>query len=373
VARFPHLKGEMWGTRALGWGGKCGSRATTREGAGGLPMWRAMVIVQAMIASRVGCYSRVRARVCEGGAFLLLLMGAAALPAGAQAGGNSGQAAAPGAGSTAAAGADKLAFDVASVRVSSQRGFIKGWDFLDPVSKAAPPQGGLFSWNVPLTYLIFFAYDLRSMATAIQVSSALPKWAQSEWYAVEARAEGNPTRADVREMVRSLLADRFQFSAHTEKRQGEVYALEVAKRSPGLKPHTEGAPCTLPASLTDENKYPHAYPPYKQVPVHCGFFNRQLSRVGERRLEMLDLKMQQIGDSLGMPLTVVDHTGLEGHYDAVLDIGLATAPPNPDTSDEIGLPLVPEALQKQLGLKLEKQSAQVDYFAIDHIGTLTEN
>jgi uncharacterized protein (TIGR03435 family) len=207
----------------------------------------------------------------------------------------------------------------------------------------------------------------------MQASSALPKWAQSEMYSIEARAEGNPTRADVRQMVRSLLEERFQFAAHMEKRQGEVYLLEVARPGLGLKPHTEGEPCTLPLSVTDENRYPHAYPPYRQVPAHCGVFNRELSRVGERRLEMLDVTMRQIADSLGMPLVVVDHTGLEGHYDAALDVGSNSVSQNPDTSDEIGLPLLPEALQKELGLKLEKQSAQVDFFVVDHLGTLTEN
>jgi uncharacterized protein (TIGR03435 family) len=170
-----------------------------------------------------------------------------------------------------------------------------------------------------------------------------------------------------------MLEDRFQFTAHLEKRQGEVYWLEVTKPGLGLKPHTEGEPCTLPSSVTDENKYPHVYPSYKQLPPHCGVFNRELSRVGERRFEMLDVTMQQIADSLRMPLAVVDRTGLEGHYDAVLDTGIDTAPQNPDTSDEIGLPPLPEALQKELGLKLEKQSAQVDYFVIDHIGALSEN
>jgi uncharacterized protein (TIGR03435 family) len=267
----------------------------------------------------------------------------------------------------------KLTFDAASVRVSSQKGLFKGWDFLDPVSKEPPPPGGLFSWNAPISLLIYFAYDLRSIPERIQASSALPKWAQSELYSVEARAEGNPTRADVREMVRSLLEERFQFAAHLEKRQGEVYLLEVAKPGLGLKPHPEGADCVLSASLMDENKYPHAYPPYKQLPARCGVENRELSHVGERRLEMLDVTMQQIADSLMMPLAVVDHTGLEEHYDAVLDFGPNGLPQNPDTSDEIGLPVLPSALEKQLGLKLVKQNAQVDFFVIDHIGALSEN
>jgi uncharacterized protein (TIGR03435 family) len=250
---------------------------------------------------------------------------------------------------------------------------ITGMDFLDPVSDAAPPQGGLFSWNVRLAWLIDFAYDLRSPQLRRQVYEALPKSMQQDSYTIEARATGNPTRADVRQMVRAMLEERFQFTAHLEKREGEVYALQVAKPGLGLKPHTEGAPCTLSPAQMNEDKYPHAYPPYKQFPPHCGVFNRELSRTGERRYEMLNVTMQQMADSLMMPLAVVDHTGLEGRYDAVLDFGTGAIPQNPDTSDELGLPLLPAALEKQLGLKLTKQNAQIDVFVIDHIGTLTEN
>jgi uncharacterized protein (TIGR03435 family) len=89
--------------------------------------------------------------------------------------------------------------------------------------------------------------------------AALPKWAQDEWstvYAVKACAEGNPTRADVRQMVRSMLEERFQFTGHLEKREGEVFALEVVAPNLGLKPHSEGTPCELSPSQVDENKYP---------------------------------------------------------------------------------------------------------------------
>jgi uncharacterized protein (TIGR03435 family) len=328
-----------------------------------------------MILSRVIFRSRFKGYLRETAAILLFVVSGSALQTSAQvqASGSSGQPVASAPGSPVAGGAGKLTFDAASIRPSSQKFFLKGYDFLDPVSNAAPPPGGLFSWNVQIVMLIDFAYDLRGLPVRIEAHSALPKWAQDEWYTIEARAEGNPTRTDVRQMVRSMLEERFQFAGHLQKREGEVYALEVAKPGLGLKPHTEGAPCTLSSSLTDENKYPQAYPPYKGVPPRCGVFNRELSHSGERRLEMLDVSMQQIGDSLMMPLTVLDRTGLEGHYDAVLDFGPNTLEPNPDPSNEIGLPLLPVALEKQLGLKLDKQKAQVDVFVIDHIGALTEN
>ena len=126
--------------------------------------------------------------------------------------------------------AGKIAFDAASVRISTQELPLKGADFLNPAGNAAPPQGGLFSWNVQLPWLINFAYDLRSSQARRLAREALPKWAQETWFTVDARAEGKPSRDDVRQMVRSLLQHRFQLAAHMEKREGQVYALVVAKQ-----------------------------------------------------------------------------------------------------------------------------------------------
>jgi uncharacterized protein (TIGR03435 family) len=90
---------------------------------------------------------------------------------------------------------------------------------------------------------------------------------------------------------------------------------------------------------------------------------------------MLNVTMQQIADSLGLglPLLVVDKTGLAGHYDAVLDFGPDDVRPNADSSEAIGLPPLPGALEKQLGLKLVKQNAQVDSLVIGRIERLSEN
>lgn len=307
---------------------------------------------------------------------------AVALPASAhsRAGGNGSQAAAVANKAVSAASepaaTDKLRFDAASVRPSNRQSISLGaGNFLDPQSQAVPPKGGLFSWNVRLINLIVFGYDLRDSQMAQSVWEKLPNWAQNNRYAIETRAEGNPTRAEVREMVRSLLEERFQFAGHEEKRDGQVYALVVAKSGLRLKPHPEDAPCTLPLPKGYENQYPHIYPSYKDRPAHCGFFDRELGAAWERRYEMLDMTMQQIADSLetGSNSTAVDRTGLVGRYDAVLDFAAGGVPPDANTADEISLPAFPVALEKQLGLKLVKQTGTVDVFVIDHIGTLSEN
>lgn len=264
--------------------------------------------------------------------------------------------------------AGKLAFDAASVRPNTQNSSPKGMDFLNPASDASPPQGGLFSWNVQLPWLINFAYDLRSSQMRREAREALPRWAQNSWFAVEARAEGNPSRDDVRQMVRSLLEDRFHFAAHMGKRKGQVYALVLGRPGFAPKRHIQGTPCTLSSSQAGENEFPHIAPSYEVVPAHCGIFSRELSHGGDRRLEMLDVTMPQIASSLGLglPLLVVDKTGMEGRYDVVVDFGPDDVS-NTDASDTIGLPPLQGALEKQAGLKLIKQSAVIESFLIDHI------
>src|SRR6185312_6529852 len=261
-------------------------------------------------------------------------------------------------GQSAPAPAHRLEFDAVSIR-PGRKFVVIGGDFLDPVSKMAPPRGGLFSWNVQLVNLIDFAYDLRSYQLRKEAFEGLPKpynTMQDGWLAIEARAEGNPNRDDVRQMVRAMLEDRFHFAAHIEKRDGDVLALIVDK--PGLlKSHTGGDTCTLPSSVTDNKRYPHAYPPYDGWAIRCGVFNRELSHSGERRLEMLDVTIDQIANALSAmePATVVDLTGLQGHYDAVLDFAPPMPPRADAVDDAVGAPQLPTAIEKQLGLKLVKQ------------------
>ena len=57
----------------------------------------------------------------------------------------------------------------------------------------------------------------------------LPEWVTTDRYAIEARAEGNPTKDQMRLMVQSLLAERFLFAAHFESRVFSALALALVK------------------------------------------------------------------------------------------------------------------------------------------------
>ena len=75
-----------------------------------------------------------------------------------------------------------------------------------------------------------------------------------------------------------------------------------------------------------------------------------------------------LANSIGRPVN--DATGLKGKYDFnlkwVLDWG---GPPTDDSS-----PTIFEALQQQLGMKLESKKGMVDILVVDHVEkTPTEN
>jgi uncharacterized protein (TIGR03435 family) len=70
---------------------------------------------------------------------------------------------------------------------------------------------------------------------------------------------------------------------------------------------------------------------------------------------------------------MVNRTGLNGEYDFWMEV----VPPNgvlPDgTQADPNGPTVMEALQEQLGLKVESQTGPVDVFVVDHIEKPSEN
>jgi uncharacterized protein (TIGR03435 family) len=79
---------------------------------------------------------------------------------------------------------------------------------------------------------------------------------------------------------------------------------------------------------------------------------------------------------------VIDKTGLSGNFDFTLVFGAdqpssipgpppgVPAPPIPAIANA---PMLPTALQEQLGLKLESERAPIDYLVIDRVERPTEN
>jgi bla regulator protein blaR1 len=200
----------------------------------------------------------------------------------------------------------------------------------------------------------------------------LPKWVATDSYVINARAEGNPTKDQMRLMVRSLLAERFKLATHFETQETPVLAMMLAqpgKLGPNVKPHVQDPLCDVPPPLA-EHSSPGETP---GTPFGC---SSTVLEAGSNQITLRsrDVTMAQVGDSLPGPgrlgRPVVDQTGLTGNYDFVLSFAPENdAPVSPGTAatlDSSG-PGFLEAVRDQLGLKLVSKKAPIQVLVIDHV------
>ena len=102
---------------------------------------------------------------------------------------------------------EKMEFDVASVKQNKSDGASISNFPLGP-GAVYVPNGGLFSaTGFPLATYIAFAYKLTGN-DAQSLPSQLPGWATTDRFDIQARVQGNPSKDQMRLMMRSLLGDR---------------------------------------------------------------------------------------------------------------------------------------------------------------------
>jgi len=200
------------------------------------------------------------------------------------------------------------------------------------------PGGGFDAVNVPLQVLITFAYDVRDH----QLIGA-PDWLITERYDVHAKAPaGEPRSQDSEESRRvklrlqSLLADRFKLVAHRDTRQMPLYALAVSKNGPRLQLWKEG----------DEHG--------PQI----------IGRGGSVTCWRVNMRIFAEDLSRRLGRAVVDTTGLNGDYN--FKFQYQPDPPGSAAADLTG-PTLRDALEEQVGLKLESRRGAVDILMIEHI------
>lgn len=125
----------------------------------------------------------------------------------------------------------RMAFDVASVKPNTAAPSPTNTNSnvaLGPGDYYSPT-GGLFSaTNFPLNTYIAFAYKLTGNQGRVFQEQA-PKWVLSDRFDIQARAEGSPTKDQMRLMMQALLADRFKLVMHSETRQLPVFGLVLDK------------------------------------------------------------------------------------------------------------------------------------------------
>jgi uncharacterized protein (TIGR03435 family) len=229
------------------------------------------------------------------------------------------------------------------------------------------PGGKVELRGIPLQTLIIVAWDI----TPDMVVGA-PNWLARERFDIVAQAPAGVAPADrpmdfdvLRLMLRALLMQRFKMATHTETRPVEVFVLTAGNRAPKLE-KADGA-----ARAGCRWAPP---PPDRNSPLTSGMACRNLT-------------MAQLPATLRAWATayitrpVVDQTGIEGGWDFLLRwsparnipgqlpggaAGPSSGAPGP-AADPTGGMTIFEALDRQLGLKLEIKKHPMPVLVIDHV------
>lgn len=274
--------------------------------------------------------------------------------------------------STAAIAAP-LAFETVSIKPAPPGSFPFVSAFIR--NKTAPIYG-LQTMTLPVQMTIAYAYHMQ-MSEAKTTFDKQPSWVKHRIYTQTFRIEGEATHDQVREMLRTMLADRFGLQIHEFTKEGAVNRLVMSKPSvlgPRIKPHPEGANC----SIQDDALVGKA-PDASRPPVaNCGFSYYYLPG-GVLHVAITDTTIADAGKALtsigvgGIETKpLLDGTGLTGKYDLTLEFRPDSGSPRVDPgADDSGAPTLIQAVAQQLGMRLESGTGPVRMVIIDHISEPT--
>jgi uncharacterized protein (TIGR03435 family) len=221
-------------------------------------------------------------------------------------------------------------FDVASIR--ADRTGVSG-------SSISRSGGRITLEHVSLRECIGFAYGI---AIGRDYQLLAPGWLDFEKFDIVATFPPDVSRARVREMLRTMLADRFALRTHYESKTIDSYALLAGRGGPKL---------TVESSRTD------------------GAFIWGEGRLTARAISMEGLSERLSGPVFKLGKPVVDMTGIQGVYDFILKWV-----PDDSIADGNSNPSIFTALHDQLGLRLESRKLSFSILVVDHADKVpTEN
>jgi uncharacterized protein (TIGR03435 family) len=272
------------------------------------------------------------------------------------------------------------AFVVASIKPDKSEGRPIS-DFPIGPGRVYVPREGIFrATHISLIQYIGFAYSMTESQMA-SLAGRVPNWVIWEGFDITASVEGKPSEDQLRSMMQSLLEDRFKLAIHKQDSEVPVLALVLAKpgiTGPQLLPHSSDPPCPKTSPHAEEQETVSG-----GFPLAChGIVLLPPSVPGRYRLGARDVTLSLIADSFSgsaianLVRPLIDRTGLTGTFDFVMEgAPETTGPAPPDQTSQLdssGLTFR-EALQDQLGLKLEAQKGTIEMFVVDHVEHPTEN
>jgi uncharacterized protein (TIGR03435 family) len=255
-----------------------------------------------------------------------------------------------------------LAFEVASIKQHVMRSGamvfrLNGSGSTSPSLRAT---GNRFEEKIAtLSDLIVDAYDVKDYQI-----SGLPSWAMpgAALYDVIAESPGEttPTSGQLRQMLQTLLSERFHLKLRRETQALPVYELVIDKKGLKMKSvEADAQPSTIAKSADKTNASPVPKAVFSDNPTRT-------AEVKPRRGEIGGL-VALISLFLDRPL--IDKTGLTGTYEYVFD--------TQDFRDQLRqakpAPSIFAAVQQQLGLKLESAKSSTEILIVDHAERPTED
>jgi uncharacterized protein (TIGR03435 family) len=226
------------------------------------------------------------------------------------------------------------AFEVVSVKPGGTQPVVAVRKGLKSTGSSISEDPGRIAYlNTTLISVLMRAYQVKRR----QING--PAWLDSEKYDIVATMPKGALKEQIPAMLQNLLADRFKMTVHVETRQEKIYALVVGKNGPRLK----------------ESKDPAA---------------RGVSFDAKGHVEFLAYSLADFAEFLTITLdrSVVDMTGLPGHYDfsTELDPRISKLGPPEATEQDAAnpLPSVFSSVQ-ELGLKLEVRDGMVKHVVIE--------
>jgi len=209
----------------------------------------------------------------------------------------------------------------------------------------------LFMTSTSLVDVMMFAYGVHQM----QVVGG-PEWVKTEKFdlLIQPNMPGRPSTAQMRSIVRKLLADRFKLVLHHAHKELPVYGIVVAKGGPKMTPTTAESVATNTA---------------------MGGYSEGVFGAKNATMSEFASLMQRY---VGLDRPIVDHTGFSGKYDFKLSwtpdpLQSNGNSPSRTTNDANADPDFFTAIQEQLGLKLQPVKEPTDVLVIDSVEQPSEN
>jgi uncharacterized protein (TIGR03435 family) len=200
----------------------------------------------------------------------------------------------------------------------------------------------------PMVNLVMEAFGLNRFQ--VDFASSTPEAFLQTYYDVVANAPSGsaPTKQEFRQMLKTLLIERFKLKFHSEIKEMPIYALLVDKDGPKFKESTADA---APGSMRSVNGS-----------------NLVLAA---SKFTMADLA-GDLERSYDVDRQIIDRTGLTGLYDIKLEATQEFRIKSSDDPIKNAISIF-KAVKDQLGLKLEPQKSMLEFLVVDRFTKPSEN